>query len=544
MRLFARLYRELDESNRTSDKVAALVRYFREAPDADAAWALYFFTGRRIRRAVNHRQLREAAAEVSGQPLWLVDECYHAVGDLSETLALLLPPPAAAADLPLHTLVETRLLPLPAMGDAERRASLRETWAMLDEWQRFIFHKLIGGEFRTGVSAILTTRALAEAAGVEPAVMMHRLTGRWKPTPGDYRALVAGEAADDPAKPYPFALAHTVEDAPGFPDLQAALGPPGDWQAEWKWDGIRAQLIRRGGRAVLWSRGEELIGEAFPEIVEAAGTLPDGTVLDGEVLAWMPGSANPLPFASLQRRLGRKKVELTLFGAEVPVVFVAYDLLESDGLDLRRRPMAERRRQLEALIDRFGGTELRLSPLLAGESWEALAGTQAKARAVAAEGLMLKRRDSAYGTGRHKGDWWKWKVDPYVIDAVMLHAQPGHGERASLLSDYTFGVWSEGTLVPIVKAYSGLTDDELRRVDAWARKHTIQTHGPVRIVEPVQVFELAFEGIQRSTRHRAGLALRFPRMKRWRTDKRPEEADRLATVEAMLRAAEAIGEAR
>lgn len=544
MKRFADLYRRIDQTTRTGEKVAALEDYFRTAPPADAAWAIYFLSGRRLKRAVTQTQLRQTAAAVAGYPLWLIDECYDAVGDLAETLALVLPPPRNPRDLPLHELAERYLLPLPAMGDADRRAALRAVWDELEEWPTFVFHKLLGGAFRVGVSAALVTRAMAHAAGVEPAVMAHRLTGAWSPTADDFARLLSGESRDDPAKPFPFLLAYPVEDAAGWPDLAAALGDSRNWQAEWKWDGIRCQLIRRAGEVVLWSRGESLITSTFPEIADAAAALPDGTVLDGEVLAWEGDAV--LLFAELQRRLGRKEVQPTLFQPLAAVVFMAYDLLERRGVDIRGEPLRDRRAALEILINPHdgGGRVLRLSPIVTAESWDELRARQESARKVGAEGLMLKRLDAGYGVGRRKGVWWKWKVEPYTIDAVMLYAQPGHGERASLFSDYTFGVWRGAELVPIAKAYSGLSDPELREVDRWVRGHTVSRHGPVRGVEPGQVFELAFEGLRRSDRHRSGVALRFPRIARWRTDKTAAEADTLEHVERLLRQSERHGRSR
>jgi len=300
---------------------------------------------------------------------------------------------------------------------------------------------------------------------------------------------------------------------------------------EWKWDGIRAQLIRRTGRTFLWSGGDELLSGRFPEVEEAAALLPEGTVIDGELLPWTGGA--PLPFAQMQRRIGRKALGRKIL-SEVPVVLVAYDLLEERGDDLRALPFAERRARLAVLLAATPSAgRLMLSPAVAVQSWPDVERARARARESGAEGLMLKRRNSAYGAGRRRGDWWKWKVEPHSVDAVLIYAQPGSGRRAGLYTDYTFGIWDGDRLVPFAKAYTGLTDDEIRQVDAFIRRHTIEKFGPVRTVKPELVFELAFEGIQRSSRHKSGIAVRFPRMARWRTDKRPEEADTLATVQAL-----------
>ncbi|MCX7791544.1 MAG: ATP-dependent DNA ligase [Chloroflexaceae bacterium] len=530
MRAFAELYTALDETTRTSEKVAALARYFAAAPPADAAWALYFLSGRKPRQVIGSRRLSEWAIEAAGVPAWLFGECYDAVGDFAETVALLLAdtPPAAAAGEPagLALWIEERLLPLREADAAIQRAAVLRAWSELDQPQRFLWNKLITGGFRVGVSQRLVVRALAQVSGVEDTVIAHRLMGDWTPSADWYRRLLAGERADaDVSRPYPFFLAHSLEDDP------ASLGAPEEWQAEWKWDGIRAQLVRREGQCFLWSRGEELITERFPELAAAAAHLPDGTVLDGEVLPFRDGAV--LPFSQLQRRIGRKQLTRKIL-AEVPVALFAYDLLEADGRDLRGAPLGERRARLEEVLG-SAGDAIRLSPLVAGSTWEELAAAWERSREVNAEGLMLKRRASPYRVGRVRGDWWKWKVAPYTVDAVLIYAQRGSGKRASLYTDYTFGVWDGDTLVPFAKAYSGLTDAEIREVDAFVRRNTVEQFGPVRTVRPELVFELAFEGLQSSNRHKAGIAVRFPRILRWRRDKPPREADTLEMVRAMLR---------
>ncbi|HEX2205273.1 MAG TPA: ATP-dependent DNA ligase, partial [Longimicrobium sp.] len=400
-------------------------------------------------------------------------------------------------------------------------------WAELDGAQVYVWNKLITGSFRVGVSQSLVVRALARLSGVDEAAIAHRLMGAWEPGPGLLERLLGADTSDaDLSRPYPFFLAYALEGEP------EELGDARDWQAEWKWDGIRAQVVRRRGGTWIWSRGEELVTERFPELAEAAALLPDGTVLDGEIMPWKEGA--PLPFAQLQRRIGRKALGPRIL-SEVPVVLLAYDLLEFEGEDVRERPLAWRRARLEELLARTAGPGRFLpSPVAAAEEWDAVRRAYGEAREASAEGLMLKRLDAPYGVGRRKGGWWKWKVEPFTIDAVLLYAQRGHGRRAALYTDYTFAVWSEGELVPFAKAYSGLTDAEIRRVDAFVRRNTVQRFGPVRAVKPELVFELGFEGVQRSPRHRSGVAVRFPRMLRWRTDKAPEDADSLETILAML----------
>ena len=452
--------------------------------------------------------------------------------------------------------MEQRLLPLKALPEGARRELLVQTWRELDVHERFVWNKLITGNFRTGVARTLVIRALAQVAGIEPAVMAHRVMGAWKPTAEDFVRIMS-DTPGDIARPYPFYLASPLELQVGKGESLGHLGPLSEWLVEWKWDGIRAQLIRRGGETLVWSRGDEMISDAFPELLEAGKSLPNGTVLDGEILAWK--GDGPLPFAQLQRRLGRRQVAPRT-RTDFPIAFVAYDLLELAGADLRAQPLEARRRSLEALIAAAGerlpaprepsaapmlpGLEpeprsvetkspLRLSALVDAPSWQALTTLQSTARARGVEGLMLKRRSSPYAVGRPRGDWWKWKIEPFVIDAVLILAQRGSGRRANLYTDYTFGLWEKGRLVPIAKAYSGLTDAEILEVDAFVRRHSTEKFGPVRIVKPELVFELAFEGIQKSTRHKAGVAVRFPRMKRWRHDKKPADADTLETLRAL-----------
>ena len=527
MQRFTQLFIELDSTTRTAEKVRALERYFETAEPADAAWGLYFLTGRKIKRAVNTRLLREWIMAATGLPGWLVEESYDAVGDLAEALALLLPSEGQSVAIPLHTIVAERILPLRDLPPEEQQRLVTETWQLLDSRGRLVWHKLIMGEFRIGVAATLVARALAKVAGIPPAEMSHRLMGHWEPTAADYEALLGGGSGlESVARPYPFFLAHPLESSP------ESLGELRDWQAEWKWDGIRAQLIRRKGQVLVWSRGEELVTDRFPEIRGVGESLPDGTVLDGEILAWKGNL--PLPFAVLQRRIGRKTVGAKLL-AESPVALMAYDIMEFQGQDIRETPLFQRRQILEQLVAETNHPALRISPTVSAGSWSELESIQSEARERVVEGLMLKRGDSAYGGGRPKGGWWKWKIAPLSVDAVLIYAQRGSGRRASLYTDYTFGVWHEGQLVPVAKAYSGLTDEEIAEVDAFVRRNTLERFGPVRVVRPELVFELHFEGIQASSRHKSGLAVRFPRMARWRKDKPAAEADTLALMQTLAR---------
>ena len=527
MKLFARLYSALDETTKTNEKIEALVDYFRAAPPEDAVWAINFLIGRRIKRLIPSRDLVSWAISEAGIPEWMFGDCYSAVGDLAETIALLLPAPISSSDKPLHYWVEERLLPLREWSDEQRRDSLVYAWLEMDERQRFVWNKIITGEFRVGVSQNLVVRALAEFTGISAEVIAHRLMGDWQPAPAFYNQLIAKDTDDaDVSRPYPFFLAYPLEGGP------AQLGEPSEWIAEWKWDGIRSQIIRRKWRSFIWSRGEELVTERFPELETLAGLLPEGTVIDGEILPWKNGL--PLPFAQMQRRIGRKVLGPKIL-ADVPVVVLAYDLLEWGGEDIRAWPLERRRETLATLVESLRANgHIVLSEPVEFHTWEQLGEIRKQSRERRVEGFMLKRHGSPYRVGRRRGDWWKWKIDPYSVDCVLMYAQPGNGRRASVLTDYTFGVWDAGELTPFAKAYSGLTDEEINQVDAWIRRNTVERFGPVRRVKPELVFELAFEGIQESPRHRSGIAVRFPRMARWRHDKKAEEADTIETVRALL----------
>jgi DNA ligase-1 len=566
MKRFAALYKALDTSTGTLDKVDALARYFDEAPPADAAWAIAMLSGRRPKRLIKAGELHGAIAELTGLPDWLVEHSYAHVGDFAETLALLAETveqpdadhvaphdgvgggAAAPADseraaasaeaataasgtnhLPaLADFVENELRTLPNLDEGQRRERILLWWTRADRDTRFLVNKLITGAFRVGVSQRLVTQGLAKSTGLPVELLAERLAGEWQPDAAFHAQLTApADASVDlgsSQRPYPFFLASPLETEP------ATLGAVNEWLAEWKWDGIRAQLIRRGDALAVWSRGEGRLDGRFPEVESVASTLVAGTVLDGEILAWRDDA--PLPFTALQKRIGRLKPGAKSL-AEQPVAFVCYDLLELGGDDLREKPLAQRRTLLERVIAGIDHPAIRVSPIVQAESWDALATLRETSRERGVEGLMLKRLDSPYRAGRKRGDWWKWKVDPYTLDCVLVYAQPGSGRRATLYTDYTFAVWDGDALVPVAKAYSGLTDAEIAELDRWIRSHTRERFGPVRSLEPVQVFELGFEAIHVSSRHKSGVAVRFPRILRWRRDKPAAEAETLDDLKRM-----------
>ncbi len=532
MRRFGELYDALDATTSTNAKVAAMVSYYARAPAADAAWTLYFLTGRRLKRLIGPRLLASWGCAFARVPDWMAGECFSLAGDLAETVALLIDTQRggrrSAVEPPsLAELIERRLLPLRDADEEEKHRAVDALFDAFDRRELFLLAKLLTGELRVGVSDTLAVRALAQHAGLPPAAVAHRMMGAWEPSAEWFAKLIQPGASDaDVSQPYPFYLASPLEEEP------EALGDRAEWLAEWKWDGIRAQIVRRGGGAYLWSRGEELITDRFPDLSGAWAALPEGTVLDGEVLAFSSGV--PMPFSVLQRRIGRQKLSEKIL-AEAPAAFMAFDLLEIEGRDLRAEPLRERRTRLAALVQ---GRDQRLtmSPEVDAATWDDLRARRKASRERGVEGVMLKRWTSPYLSGRPRGAWWKYKIDPYAIDAVLVYAQPGHGRRATLMTDLTFAVWDAGELVPVAKAYSGLTDDEIDQLDRWIRQNTLERFGPVRAVKPVHVFELHFEGIGESTRHKSGIAVRFPRIARWRTDKKPEDADSIDSLRALLRA--------
>ncbi|WP_095101256.1 ATP-dependent DNA ligase [Pseudomonas sp. Irchel 3A5] len=570
MKAFAELYSRLDATTSSNAKLAAMRDYFAKVPPQDAAWAVYFLSGGRPRQLVPTKLLREQAMTLGKLPEWLFEESYQAVGDLAETLALLLPEAEHDSDEGLAVWMEDKLLPLRGLPPEELAERLPTFWSQLDRVSLMVCIKLITGSFRVGVSKLLVTRALAAMADIDSKRVAQRLVGytdlSHRPSAEGFLKLIAAESADEHAQrggqPYPFFLAHALQQP--VDQFESLLGPAENWQVEWKWDGIRAQLVKREGRLWIWSRGEELVTDRFPELHSLVQSLPDGTVIDGEIVVWKPAEqevtegaefslsaesppeatqAQPSvqPFALLQQRIGRKTLGKKIL-EELPVVVLAYDLLEWQEHDWRSRPQHERRTQLEKVIETCQSPVLLPSPVINGKDWLDLSVQREASRSLGVEGMMLKSRDSLYGVGRTKdmGVWWKWKVDPFSVDAVLIYAQRGHGRRASLYSDYTFAVWdgppeqSERTLVPFAKAYSGLTDEEMRKVDAIVRKTTVEKFGPVSSVTPSLVFELGFEGIALSKRHKSGIAVRFPRMLRWRQDKSVAEADSLSTLQDLL----------
>jgi DNA ligase-1 len=526
MKRFAELFVCLDQTNKTNDKITILKDYLESAPDDDKLWTLYLFSGRKIKRRFNTTQLVERAIEYSGIPAWLFGESYHSVGDLAETIALVLPKPEGESTQSLTHWIKY-LDELTNLDEESKKKKIIDAWKCFDQNERFVFNKIITGGFRVGVSQNNLIKAVTKLTGIEGNIIAHRLMGNWHPDSITFKELIyTDENYVDISKPYPFFLAYPLEGEP------SDLGNPGEWQAEWKWDGIRSQVIVRKGELFIWSRGEDLVTDKFPELHPLKHLLPEGTVIDGEIMCFTNNM--PLPFNVLQTRIGRKNITPQIL-KEAPIAIIAYDVIEYKHEDIRHLPISERRKILVELTDTVKAPNFILSPEIKYSSWEELASLREQSRERLTEGVMLKRKSSSYQVGRKKGDWWKWKIDPYSFDGVMIYAQKGHGKRADLFTDYTFGVWDGDTLVTVAKAYSGLTDSEIKEVDKFVKQNTLEKFGPVRTVKPELVFEIAFEGIAKSTRHKSGIALRFPRIARWRKDKKAEEADTLESLQKLLK---------
>ena len=527
LKLFARLVNELSTSTKTNDKLQSLVDYFATAPDIDKVWVIAIFSGRRPRRAVNSRLMRDWCAEITNYPSWLFDECYHTVGDLAETLALLLPDTKKQQQVneSLSFYLE-KFISIEKEDELIRKKFIVESWDKMNREERFVFNKLITGSFRIGVSQKTIVNALAKTIDLSASVIAHRISGKWDPVTTNFNELLSETLSiSDFSKPYPFYLAYALEEKP------ETLGEPVEWQAEWKWDGIRGQMIKRNNELFIWSRGEELMTDKFPEYFILKDLLPDGVVLDGEIIPAVDGK--PLPFAVLQTRIGRKNIDKKqLQGA--PICFFAYDLLEFNYEDWREKLLEERRQKLEEIILPIKNNVIQISEIIPYSSWDELARIRENSREMNSEGIMLKRKTSNYKVGRKRGDWWKWKIDPLTIDCVMVYAQKGSGRRSNLYTDYTFAVKDGDKLVTFTKAYSGLTDKEFAQVDNFVKRNSIEKFGPVRTVKPELVFEIAFEGIAASNRHKSGVALRFPRMSRWRKDKNVDEINTIEDLRAML----------
>ncbi|WP_443947187.1 ATP-dependent DNA ligase [Pedobacter sp. AW1-32] len=527
MKQFAQLIQKLELSNKTNDKIAALVAYFNYANDQDKVWVIALFTGKKPKRPIKSTLIKYWAIEITQTPEWLFNESYANVGDLSETIALLLPPAEKTSDLQLHTWIEN-LHNLEGQSDETKQAFVINAWNTLDTQERFIFNKLISGNFRIGVSNKMLVNALAKQSELDSAQIMHSIMGKWNPYEITFQELIKGVHVNtDNSWPYPFCLAYALEQKP------ENLGNIADWQAEWKWDGIRGQIVKRNGELFIWSRGEELVTEQFPELHFLQDILPDGTVIDGEILAVQDQQV--LSFSTLQQRLNRKTITKKQL-EDAPIGFYTYDILEFEAKDIREEPLIKRREILSALVEQLGAqSPVVLSPIVSCKTWQELAEKRETSRDLNSEGIMLKKCNSHYHSGRKRGDWWKWKVNPYTVDAVMIYAQKGSGRRANFFTDYTFAVRDGENLVTIAKAYSGLTDKEIKEVNAFVTRNAIEKFGPVRTVKPELVFEIAFEGIAESKRHKAGLALRFPRILRWRKDKNASEINTLEDLEQLLK---------
>lgn len=525
MKHFAELINALESTNKTNAKIDAVIDYLERAPDEDKVWFIALFTGKRPKRNVNTNYMKEWALEITQLPFWLFQESYFSVGDLGETISLILPPPAEKIERSLSEWMN-EIIGLKNKTDLEKKEFVLRSWNGLDYTERLIFNKLLGGSFRIGVSDKTLINALTKFTEQESSTLMHSLMGKWQPEEASFHELISAENINpDNSKPYPFCLAYPLEK-----DLDE-LGQPDEWLIEYKWDGIRGQIIRRNDEVFIWSRGEELVTEQFPEIKEVVQNMKGNFVIDGEILAVKDGKV--LNFNELQKRLNRKTLTKKML-SEIPIQVFAYDLLELENNDLREKSIDSRRAMLEELLLNENPENIKISQVIEFDHWDELDQIRENSRDINSEGLMLKQKNSPYHSGRKKGDWWKWKINPLTIDAVLIYAQKGSGRRSAYYTDYTFAVKNEDKLVTIAKAYSGLTDKEIMEVSKFVNKNAIEKFGPVRTVKAELVFEIAFEGIGFSNRHKSGVALRFPRILRWRKDKTVNEIDDLEEIKKLI----------
>ena len=557
-RSFGNLINNLEQCNSTKKKINLISVFIKDIDPRDGSWILLLLMSTRQKRVITGRRLKDILQASFRMPSWLIDDCFAQVGDSAETISLLWPQLKSELtdaniecsevynklfnepkeSKPLHWWMETLL---PAIKDATETTQNRlilKLWSDIADQDHYLTNKLITGGFRNGVSKGLVVKSIAQAYELDESTVLERLMKPIEINNIWFQELthpVSINRTDRGAIPYPFYLASPVE----IEKIKET--PPADWRLEYKWDGIRGQLIKRDTGAYLWSRGEELVNHVFPEIIEMAENLPDGTVLDGEILCWQKDVRKPMAFASLQRRLGRKTVNKKLL-KECPTVFLAYDILEHKSIDIRAYNLRDRLKLLESVQLNYNHPCLVIDNEKEFAEWEELIQLRDRARLEGAEGLMIKKISSHYLSGRKRGYWWKYKHDPMTLDAVLIYAQAGTGKRANLFTDYTFALWDDSNknskdrkLVTFAKAYSGLNNSELMELDKWIRTHTIERYGPTRVVEQKQIFEIAFEGVMESKRHKCGLAVRFPRIHRWRIDKPVMEADCIEQAQALLK---------
>ncbi|MGB0914279.1 MAG: cisplatin damage response ATP-dependent DNA ligase, partial [Phaeobacter italicus] len=472
------------------------------------------------------KMLCEWAAEQADLPLWLLQESQAVVGDMAETIALVLPRPTCQSDISLSDLISL-IADLATLREDQKRDRVQSVWDKLGVDERCLFNKLITGGFRVSVTQKQMARALARVSGLNETALIHRLAKGWKPDQISFAEFIAADSeGDDASHPYPIFPTRPLEGLP------PKLGLARNWVSEWKWDGIRGQLIVRNRRHYIWSRSQELVTERFPELGRSADFLPDGTVIDGEIIAWQAGL--PLPLNAVEKRIGRKTVPKALL-RDAPCILMAFDLLEQDGIDLRPLPLKDRQARLQRLMrDVPCEAGLRLSEQIEFDDWNELTSIRAIARDRRTRGVMLKHRESPYPATPEQGNWRAWEVDPLTMDAVMIYAQSGQGRALTPVTELTLAVWSGNELVPIAKVRPELSTAELGELTAWIQKNTTQRFGPVRQVTPQQVFGLAFDTVCESPRHKSGISLRNPRLTRWHRDSPVQQATTLDDLRVLL----------
>jgi len=538
---FSELFLNLDSSNSTNNKIEVLKNYFLSNDPIDNSWAIYLLTGKSNKRFISGRYLKNLFSELYEYPVWLIDTCYLKVGDSAEVITLLLKNKSTSRkkvllNISLNELLSKTIPDLSKLNDEEKNFKIKNMWETLPEDNHLIFNKILTGTFRVGVSIGLITKSISKLINIDEEIISHRLMGNFEPSIDSYEFLINKNInlQELNSKPFPFLLANTIEDKIFKHSIN-------DFQFEWKYDGIRMQLIKRSGNVSLWTRGQELVNDSFPELVDKMSHIKDDFVLDGELLVWNFKEQIAFDFSLLQKRINRKSPTRSI-QIKYPIIFIAYDLLEINGRDIREIKLENRRIELEKYFSKWHNkTENNISAifkicnLIFPKDWPDALNYKEKSRENNTEGLIIKKKTSIYSSGRKRGIWWKYKVDPMQLDAVLIYAKGGSGRRAGLYTDYSFALWKDKELIKFASAYSGLTNIEIKELDKWIRKNTIEKFGPVRSLKPEMVFEISFEKIQISKRHKSGIAVRFPRITKWRKDKKINDADSLENAYELMR---------
>ena len=534
---FAKLFFDLDSNNSNNKKIDLLINYFLSNSALNNSWTIFLLIGKSNKRFISGKSLREYYSIIYKLPIWLIDICHQKVGDSAEVISLLLSNKIdkKSKDISLNNLIKNKLPELLKISEEEKVEMIKYYWEIIPKENLLVFNKILTGSFRIGVSKGLVRKSLSKMLNMDESIISHRLMGQFIPSAKTYNFIISKKFHQKELgyKPYPFQLANPL-------DIQVKDLNLDDYQFEWKYDGIRGQIVKRRKNITIWTRGEELVNNSFPELVNLISLINDDFVIDGEILIWNSKKDCPDDFGLLQKRIRRNSPSNKIL-KDLPISFITYDLLELNGKDLRENILSIRREILEKLYSSWKEKstdpyfhKLKITKLIKVFDWYDIEKKKNNSRSLNTEGLVIKNKNSKYLPGRKRGNWWKYKVDPMQLDAVLIYAKGGSGKRADLYTDYSFALWKDKELTKFANAYSGLTNEEIKELDKWIRKNTLNKFGPVRSVKPFFVFEISFENIQFSSRHKSGIAVRFPRITKWRKDKNIHEADTLENAYKLM----------